>query len=135
MTNPLVLHVPGYSTLQNVYARGGTCEEIQSAIASLGEPRAIDWQPTVKARPATPIAPKFMARTVADAAESLRELHAYKSAGDGRKVSAEIRRGDAWLAARGWSYRGDSRQLRCVTCRRAYSRSTVENDTCPRQAA
>jgi hypothetical protein len=35
---PHVLHVPGYSALQNVYAREGTREEIRAALAALGEP-------------------------------------------------------------------------------------------------
>jgi hypothetical protein len=128
------LHVPGYDNLQSVYARGGTRDEIQAALAGLGEPRAVNWNPTVKARPVARIAPKFMARTVADAADSLRNLQAYKATGDGRKIAPEIRRGDKWLAARGWAYRAESRELRCLTCRRSYSASKAETDSCSRAA-
>jgi hypothetical protein len=131
-----VLHVPGYHVLQEAYARGATREEIQAALAALGRPRAVSWNPTVKARPIAvrTVAPKFMARSVEDAADSLRELHSYKTTGDGRKVSAEIRRGDEWLAARGWTYHAESRELRCLTCRRSYPQSRAETDNCPRAA-
>jgi hypothetical protein len=137
MTGPSVLHVPGYSALQNAYTREGTREEIQAALAALGNPRPIVWRvpqgdPARVDVPLSAVPPKFMARTLADAIESLRALYDYKANGDGRKVGSEIRRGEAWLADRGWSY-GDSRQLRCTTCRRTYSRvSKAEDDQCSR---
>jgi hypothetical protein len=131
-----VLHIPGYDNLQNAYARQGTREEIQTALAALGEPRPMAWRrgPAVPI-PLSSIPPRFMAVELADAVESLRTLYDYKARGDGRKVASEIRRGGAWLTVRGWTYHAESRQLRCLTCRRAYSRSAVGNDTCPRQAA
>jgi len=134
MTGLPVLHVPGYSALQNAYANG-TREEIQRALDALGSPRPIEWcvsQTTHRVDVPLSLAPKFMAKTLADAIESQRALHDYKARGDGRKVASEIRRGEAWLAARGWAYHDDSRQVRCLTCRRSYARAKAEDDKCPR---
>ena len=131
-----MLHVPGLSALQDVYARDGTVEEIQRALDALGQPRPVEWRVTTRLPvadvPLSAAPPKFMARTLGEAIESMRALHDYKARGDGRKVASEIRRGEAWLEARGWAYHDDSRQVRCLTCRRSYARSKAENDKCPR---
>jgi hypothetical protein len=39
-------YVPGYNVLQNIYAREGTREEIQAALAALGEPAAAQSIPS-----------------------------------------------------------------------------------------